>query len=272
LNYGTLSETAIILMDQLHRMHRRVSADAAAGALKIAATGVYLLTLTLALVTAGAVNSAATPKGEVAAQGSDCFSCHAADHKVVGPPFDAVAAKFAGQPGAAATLADAVKKGHVGTWGDVPMPPHPKLSDAQINEMISWVLSLKPQSNSTAPTASKSYSYNINGKAVTTHVQIFQPDSDKVTADVFRGYELYDSYCFRCHGEDALGSLYAPDLRRSLDQGMTEQQFLSTAMAGVKAKGMPSWAGFLAPHDVQAIYAYVKARAIGAIPTGVPKE
>jgi cytochrome c len=54
---------------------------------------------------------------------------------------------------------------------------------------------------------------------VTSDVPSFQPGREQVTADVFRGYELYNSYCFRCHGEDFLGSLYAPDLRRSLNQG-----------------------------------------------------
>jgi cytochrome c len=246
-------------------------ARAVAGAIMIAATGVSLLALvTLA---AGAANSATTPKGERTAKGSDCFSCHAVDHKVVGPAFDAVAGKYAGQPGVETMLVNAVKNGHVGTWGQVPMPPHPQLSDAQIKQIVSWILSLKPSKvTAAAPASSKTYSYNIDGKTVTTHVQIFQPGTDKVTADVFRGYELYNSYCFRCHGEDALGSLYAPDLRQSLNQGMTEQQFLNTAMTGVKAKGMPSWAGFLSPHEVQTVYDYVKARAIGAIPVGEPKE
>lgn len=120
--------------------------------------------------------------------------------------------------------------------------------------------------------APKTYSYKVDGKTVTSTVPIFKPGTHKVTADVFRGYELYNSYCFRCHGEDALGSLYAPDLRKSLNQGLTEQKFFTTAMVGVKAKGMPSWAGFLTPHEVRAIYDYVEGRAIGAVATGVPKE
>jgi cytochrome c len=74
--------------------------------------------------------------------------------------------------------------------------------------------------------------------------------------DVLRGYELYNSYCFRRHGENELGRLCAPDLRCSLNQGMTEQQFLSVAMTAVKAKGTGSRAGFLSPQEVQAIYDY----------------
>ena len=67
----------------------------------------------------------------------------------------------------------------------------------------------------------------------------------KVTKDVFKGYALYNSYCFRCHGTDATGAELAPDLRASLVAGMKQQTFMSVAMAGKKEKGMPSWAGFL---------------------------
>ena len=240
------------------------------GALPFVAAGIC--SLFVAASAAGAPKSHGLPKGEQIAKGSNCFSCHAVDHKVVGPAFDAVAGKFLGKPGAEKTLVEAVKSGHIGTWGKVPMPPHPKLSKSKIGEIVSWILSLKPESASATSAAPKTYSYKIDGKTVTAHVRIFKPGTHKVTADVFRGYELFDSYCFRCHGEDALGSLYAPDLRKSLNQGMKEQKFITIAMEGVKPKGMPSWAGFLTPHEVRAIYDYVKGRAIGAVPTGVPKR
>lgn len=244
----------------------RLRSRALLGAAAIAAVG--LACVALAATSGG---TAAVPKGETVAKGSNCFSCHAIDQKVVGPSFEAVATKFAGTPGAAATLEEAVKNGHVGTWGNVAMPPHPELGTAETKEIISWILSLKSHKASAAA-GGKSYRYTLNGKTVTTHFPIFKPGTQEVTADVFRGYELYNSYCFRCHGEDALGSLYAPDLRQALNQGMTRQQFLTTAMEGDKAKGMPAWAGFFTPHQIQAIYAYVKARAIGAVPEGEPKQ
>ena len=94
----------------------------------------------------------------------------------------------------------------------------------------------------------------------------------KVTNTVFRGYELFDSYCFRCHGADAVGGEYAPNLRASLNNGMTENEFLSIAMTGRKAQGMPAWAGFFSPQDIEAIYQYTKARAVGAVGTGTPQQ
>jgi cytochrome c len=84
-----------------------------------------------------------TPPGEELFKKNNCVTCHAIDHKVVGPSYDDVAKKFAGQPDAAQTLTDAIKKGHVGTWGVVPMPPHPDMPDAQIQQIVAWILSLK---------------------------------------------------------------------------------------------------------------------------------
>lgn len=87
--------------------------------------------------------AAAVPPGEKLFESNDCTTCHAIDHKVIGPAFVDVAKKFAGQKDAVSTLVAAVKNGHVGTWGMVPMPPHPNLTDAQIKEIVDWILSLK---------------------------------------------------------------------------------------------------------------------------------
>lgn len=86
---------------------------------------------------------AAAPPGEALFKKNNCVTCHAIDHKIVGPSYDDVAKKFAGQPDAVQTLSDAIKKGHVGTWGVVPMPPHPDMPNTQIQEIVDWILSLK---------------------------------------------------------------------------------------------------------------------------------
>jgi len=46
--------------------------------------------------------------------GSDCSSCHAVDHEVVGPAYSEIAKKYAGQADAAVKLAERVKEGGSG--------------------------------------------------------------------------------------------------------------------------------------------------------------
>jgi cytochrome c len=72
-----------------------------------------------------------------------CTACHAVDKKVVGPAFKEVAAKYKGNAKAEAMLIDKVKKGGVGVWGQVPMPPNSTVSDKDIQTLVKWVLSLK---------------------------------------------------------------------------------------------------------------------------------
>jgi cytochrome c len=72
-----------------------------------------------------------------------CAACHAVDKKVIGPAYQEVAAKYAGDKDALAKLADKVKKGGVGVWGQVPMPPNVQVPDADIKELVSWILTLK---------------------------------------------------------------------------------------------------------------------------------
>ena len=69
-----------------------------------------------------------------------CTACHASDKKLVGPAFQDVAKKYAGDAGAAAKLADKIKTGGKGVWGPVPMPPHPQISDADRKTLAEWVL------------------------------------------------------------------------------------------------------------------------------------
>ena len=71
---------------------------------------------------------------------SACVACHTLDKRVVGPSFREVAAKYAGDGDAAGKLAKKVKEGGAGAWGNVPMPPHPQLSDADVGIMVSWIL------------------------------------------------------------------------------------------------------------------------------------
>ncbi len=74
---------------------------------------------------------------------SACTACHAVDKKLVGPSYKDVAKKYAGNAKAEAMLFEKVKKGGVGTWGQVPMPPNPNVKDADVHTLVKWVLSTK---------------------------------------------------------------------------------------------------------------------------------
>ena len=45
--------------------------------------------------------------------------------------------------GAQAKLVDKVKKGGVGVWGQVPMPPNAAVPDADVQALVKWILSQK---------------------------------------------------------------------------------------------------------------------------------
>jgi len=71
------------------------------------------------------------------------MACHAIDKKLVGPAYKEVAKKYAGDATAEAKLVDKVKKGGVGVWGQVPMPPNASVKDEDVKTLVKWVLSLK---------------------------------------------------------------------------------------------------------------------------------
>jgi len=88
---------------------------------------------------------AATPAlaNEELAKKNACTACHAIDKKLVGPAYKEVAAKYKGDAKAQAMLVEKVKKGGVGTWGQVPMPPNGAVKDEDVKALVKWVLSLK---------------------------------------------------------------------------------------------------------------------------------
>lgn len=74
---------------------------------------------------------------------SDCFSCHLIDEKNIGPAWRDVAAKYAGQDTAVKYLSHKIIKGGSGVWGEVPMAPHPNLSQEDAETVARYVLLLK---------------------------------------------------------------------------------------------------------------------------------
>ena len=92
--------------------------------------------------------NAAGDKGLELIGASDCTTCHrldkAASGASIGPAYSEVAAKYS--PAADSTVDRLVKKiisGGSGVWGSVPMTPHPSVPEADVREMVKYILSLK---------------------------------------------------------------------------------------------------------------------------------
>ena len=106
----------------------------------------YLITLLggvgITLATLNPVAAADAAKVEALLKKHNCTQCHGIDKKILGPAYQDVAKKYKAQKDAAALLAKNVKAGSKGVWGQVPMPPNDKVSDAEIKEMVAYILSL----------------------------------------------------------------------------------------------------------------------------------
>lgn len=75
---------------------------------------------------------------------SDCLTCHKVDEKLTGPSYRDVANKYASQaPAIIPELAEKIVKGGSGVWGEVPMLPHPTISQTDAEKMVKYILLLK---------------------------------------------------------------------------------------------------------------------------------
>jgi len=72
----------------------------------------------------------------------DCKSCHKEAEKSIGPSFTQVSEKYLKDPNAKTYLAQKIMKGGSGVWGDVAMAAHPNIDKNDLQQIITWVLSL----------------------------------------------------------------------------------------------------------------------------------
>jgi cytochrome c551/c552 len=84
--------------------------------------------------------SAGAPAAFKLAKENACTACHDVAHKIVGPAFREVAARYKSDADAEAKLVAKVKQGGSGNWGEAAMPPQSQLSDANLKTLVEWVL------------------------------------------------------------------------------------------------------------------------------------
>ncbi|WP_439699058.1 c-type cytochrome [Mucilaginibacter sp. AW1-7] len=82
---------------------------------------------------------------------SDCLACHKVEEKLVGPAYVAIAGKYPQDQASVAMLSQKIISGGSGTWGPVPMAPHPAVSADEANKMVKYILTLSAP-NTAAPT------------------------------------------------------------------------------------------------------------------------
>ena len=74
---------------------------------------------------------------------SDCLTCHKVKDKLIGPAYADVAAKYENTEDNIKMLAGKIIKGGKGVWGEVPMTPHPQITQADAEQMVKYILLLK---------------------------------------------------------------------------------------------------------------------------------
>ena len=74
---------------------------------------------------------------------SDCSGCHKQQDKLVGPSYKEISLKYQNESDASSMLVEKIITGGKGTWGEIPMTAHPQISQADAEEMVKYILSVK---------------------------------------------------------------------------------------------------------------------------------
>jgi mono/diheme cytochrome c family protein len=100
--------------------------------------------------------------------------------------------------------------------------------------------------------------------------RLYRIDDGKVDARTYNGYRRFHAGCNHCHGQDGLGSTFGPSLVDRLPDLDTFRRIVRDGTGGGTAV-MKGFGGDpnVAPY-IDDIYAYLQARADGALDRGRP--
>jgi mono/diheme cytochrome c family protein len=100
--------------------------------------------------------------------------------------------------------------------------------------------------------------------------KLYRVVDGKVDKRTYNGYRRYNSICIHCHGPDGIGGSFAPSL---IAAPLDLPAFRRAVLAGV-TNGSSVMKGFAGDGNVEPyiedIYAYLQARADGALGRGRP--
>ena len=71
---------------------------------------------------------------------SNCFTCHRAKDRLIGPSFEEIVDRYAPTPENLEYLAQKITRGSSGIWSDEIMPAQPELEKDKIVQMLDWIL------------------------------------------------------------------------------------------------------------------------------------
>jgi mono/diheme cytochrome c family protein len=95
--------------------------------------------------------------------------------------------------------------------------------------------------------------------------------SAEVYKDVYNGWKWWHVYCYRCHGQNAVGGTLAPNLIGP-NEKIPLAEFLQIVRNGSPEQGMQAWDKLLDDKQISQIFVYVRARADKVLPPGRPDE
>jgi cytochrome c len=103
----------------------------------------FAVLLLVTLITSLPVFAQDTPAGEQLVQVHRCYACHHMNNALIGPPYQAIAARHAGQKDVMGkVLATKIILGGGSNWGVVPMVPNEHVPEADALAMARWILEL----------------------------------------------------------------------------------------------------------------------------------
>jgi len=76
---------------------------------------------------------------------SGCNTCHELEMMTIGPGYQQIANRYEKNEENTTQLVQKVRNGGKGNWGEVPMRPHPEIDQNALEQMVSYILSLKPK-------------------------------------------------------------------------------------------------------------------------------
>lgn len=90
--------------------------------------------------TGGAERAAMAADGPALAKKHGCIACHGVHEKIVGPGFSDIHRKYQSMASAEANLSARIRDGSQGAWGDLAMPAQRQVPEAEIRQMVQWIL------------------------------------------------------------------------------------------------------------------------------------